>query len=146
MLRNPCRVCQVPVETLFCSNSNTDGFIITMFRVAKRSWFLTWSSWDFLKWKSCKSRLFNTHYHGLGYNCIHLILLSKSTDIAILAVQVFKISCSDLKRWPITKFPNLVKKNVLWYILSNETIGFFVAFSLLKRQTTFFYKLLAFRR
>jgi hypothetical protein len=110
MLRNPCRVCQVPVETLFCSNSNTDGFIITMFRVAKWSWFLTWSSWDLLEWKSCKSRLFNTHYHGLGYNCIHLILLSKSTDIAILAVQVFKISCSDLKRWSITKFPNLVKK------------------------------------
>jgi hypothetical protein len=38
------------------------------------------------KWKSCKSRLFNTHYHRLWYNCIHLILLSKSTDTAILAV------------------------------------------------------------
>jgi len=24
------------------------------------------------KWKSRKSRLFNTHYHGLWYNCIHL--------------------------------------------------------------------------
>ena len=70
-----------------------------------------WPSWDLSKWKSCKSRLFNTHYHGLGYNCIHLILLCKSTDIAILAVQAFKISCSDLKRWPITKFPNLVKKS-----------------------------------
>ena len=30
MLQNPCRVCQVPVETLVCSYSNTDGFIITM--------------------------------------------------------------------------------------------------------------------
>ena len=40
----------------------------------------------FSKWKFRKSRLFNTHYHGLWYNCINLIMLSKSTDTAILAV------------------------------------------------------------
>ena len=112
MLRNPCRVCQVPVETLFCSNSNTDGFIITISRIAKWSWFLTWPSWDLSKWKSCKSRLFNTHYHGLGYNCIHLILLSKSTDTAILAVQAFKISCSDFKKMTYYKISQFgIKKN-----------------------------------
>jgi hypothetical protein len=62
------------------------------------------------KWKSCKSRLFNIHYQGLGYNCIHLILFSKSMDTAILAVQAFKISCSDFKKMTHYKISQFGKK------------------------------------
>jgi len=90
----------------FCSNGNTDGYIIMMSRIAKWSWFLTWPLWDLSKWTSCKSRLFNTHYQWDGYyNCVRVILSSKSTDTAILAVQVFKITCSDLKKMTHYKIP-----------------------------------------
>jgi hypothetical protein len=40
-------------------------------------------------------------------------------DTAILAVQAFKISCSDLKKITVAKFPNLAKKKYKTFILTN---------------------------
>ena len=63
------------------------------------------------KWKSCKSRLFNTH--GLWYSCIHLIILSKSTDTATLAVlSVWNIVFWFFFKLLITKFSQFAKKKI----------------------------------
>ena len=60
---------------------------------------------------------------------------SKSSKTLALSLGLFDLSfiirCTEVKDTPKAL-------NVLWYTLSNETIGFFVAFSLLKKANNFF--------